>query len=208
MIPSAIVCALLTAADAGATPSLNLLAHARLMTGDAGAVNPERLTDGVEPADGELWDTQWTTRIGKSTPTDWDIGRPTRIAVMRLQADNNDIYRIEYSTEGGTWKSAWNPGAVDVPGMQTRTSLPLDIVARYIRISASGGDGLYSVGEFEVFETAADLAKEKVTIIPRAQPPPPAPFNTGHWVVVGVAAVGALYFFRARQAVAAQHRTG
>jgi hypothetical protein len=115
-----------------------------------------------------------------------------------VQADNNDTYLVTTSTDGEHWTNAWAARSVGVPGMQTRTSDTLNVNARYVRLSAEGGDSMYSVGEFELFPTTAAMVGAQLKRITPPPPPPPAPFNTHYLFVVAVAGLGAWMLHQAR----------
>ena len=67
----------------------------------------------------------------------------------KVQADNNDTYRIEYR-QGGNWVTAWDVPAVNSYGLVTRgTTLAQAITTDELRFTATGGDGYYSVTELQ-----------------------------------------------------------
>lgn len=155
------------------------------------------LSDGVASTDGDVWDNPRAALFEKNGVVEWDLGQQATIAGMRLQADNNDRYELTGSLDGEKWYPIWVAGPVDLPGVQTRTSSPLRAIARYLRLTASGGDSKYSVTELEVFDTfdAMENAPLQRVAPPPPPPPPPAPpFDTGWVVVLGSAFVLAKYF--------------
>jgi hypothetical protein len=157
------------------------------------------MADGTAPVDGDVWNSQWTAVLARDGVVEWDLGAPRRIEVMRLQADNNDTYLVASSLDGVSWTPAWVARPVGVPGLQTRTSEQLAVAARFIRLTAEGGDSMYSVGELELFETTADMVGAQLKRITPPPPPPPAPFNTAYLVVLGVAGYGAWLLHQARR---------
>jgi len=213
MSPALVVLCLLAAADGGApapastadaalaTGAGNLLLKATLLRSE-GAPNAARMADGTAPTDGDRWDTPHTAVLAARGVVEWDLGMPRPIAAARLQADNNDTYLLSGSLDGVTWGPLWVAKAVDSPGMQTRTSDPLSVRARYVRLTAEGGDSMYSVGELELFETVEDLVGAQLKRIPLPPPPkpvPPPPFDSGWLVVLGVAAYAAWLLQDARR---------
>jgi hypothetical protein len=164
-----------------------------------GAPNAIRMTDGKAPIDGDNWDTVNTAVLAASGEIVWDFSSVRHIGGLRLQADNNDTYTVSASNDGERWSTVWAAKPVGVPGMQTRTSEPLDFLARYLRVTAAGGDNLFSVGEFEAFETATAMASATVQRIVPPPPPPPPPINTGLLVVLAVAGYGAWLLNDARR---------
>ncbi len=187
-----------SSADGGATtPSANLLRAAKV-TRSEGAPHAARMADGVASEDGDVWDSPRAALLSASGAVEWDLGSPRPIAVMRIQADNNDRYLVAGSVDGTSWYPVWVAGPVELPGVQTRTSPQLQTQARYLRLTAEGGDKMYSVGELEAFETQAALDAEKLTRVKPPPPPPPAPappFNSAFFVVLGVAGLVAAYFW-------------
>lgn len=186
----------LAAADAQST---SLLRSATVLR-STGAPNVTRMTDGKAPVDGDLWDTPHTAVLAASGEVVWDLAGVRHFGALRLQADNNDTYTVAASSDGVTWAPAWVARPVGVPGMQTRTSEALDFTARYLRLTAVGGDNLFSVGELEAYETPAAMASATVQRIVPPPPPAPPPINSGLLVVLGVAGYGAWLLNDARRA--------
>lgn len=189
--------AVLASADGGARPTSNLLRTAKVTRSD-GAPNVARMADGVASEDGDTWDSPRAALLSASGTVEWDLGSPRPVAVLRIQADNNDRYLVTGSLDGTSWYPVWVAGPVELPGVQTRTSPGLSTQARYLRLRAEGGDSMYSVGELEAFESQQALDAEQLTRVKPPPPPPPAPappFNSSFLVVFGVAAVVAAYFW-------------
>lgn len=181
--------------DAGATRP-NLLRDAQVRRSD-GIANPAVLADGIASSDADVWNNPRAQVLAKTGFVEWDLGRPEIIAALRIQADNNDRYDVQGSLDGERWYPIWAAGGVDLPGVQTRTSNPLTASARFLRLTASGGDGMYSITELEVFDSVAALegARLERAALPVPPPPPPAPpFDTGWLVVLGAAALTVWYF--------------
>jgi hypothetical protein len=188
-------------ASVATTGAGNLLRRATL-TKSEGAPNAARMADGIAPTDGALWDTPDTAVLAARGVVEWDLGMVRPISAARIQADNNDSYIVSVSVDGVTWGPLWIGKPVDSPGMQTRTSDPLAARARYVRLTAEGGDSMYSVGEFELFETVEDLVGAQLKRIPLPPPPkpvPPPPFDSGWVVVLGVAGYAAWLLNEARK---------
>ncbi|MEW5740500.1 MAG: hypothetical protein AB1938_16350 [Myxococcota bacterium] len=183
--------AAISAPDASVAPTGagNVLLRATV-TRKEGAPDAQRMADGTAPTDGDLWNTPHTAILAAKGVVEWDLGLIRPIAAARIQADNNDTYLLFASIDGVTWAPLWVGKPVDPPGMQTRTSDPLSARARYVRLTAEGGDTMYSVGELELFETVEDLVGAQLKRIPLPPPPkpvPPPPFDSGFLVVFGVA---------------------
>jgi hypothetical protein len=77
----------------------------------------------------------------------YDLGAETRVACAAVDADGNDPYTIALSADGATFTPLWTAPAVPDPGMQPRAAHDLQGSGRYLRLSASGGDGVYAVAE-------------------------------------------------------------
>jgi hypothetical protein len=187
----------LASADGGAKPTSNLL-RAATMTRSEGATNAARMADGVASEDGDVWDSPRAALLSASGAVEWDLGSPRPVAVLRIQADNNDRYLVAGSLDGTSWYPVWVAGPVELPGVQTRTSPVLSTQARYLRLTAEGGDKMYSIGELEVFDSQQALDAEQLTRVrpPPGPPPAPAPpFNSSFFVVLGVAALVVAYFW-------------
>jgi hypothetical protein len=218
-----LTCLLLTLAatpvDAGAVAALdasvpeagasNLLRRATI-TRASGAPDAQRMADGTAPTDGDVWKSAHTAVLAAGGAVEWDLGvvRPVRAA--RLQADNNDTYLLSGSIDGVTWGPVWAARSVEIPGVQTRTSDPLDVQVRYLRLTAEGGDAMYSVGELEVFESVSDLVGAQLRRVPLPPPPtpvPPPPFDSGLLVVLAAAGLGAHLLRDARRRNLARKRT-
>jgi len=188
-------------ASAGSVGAGNLLRRATLLRKD-GAPDAERMADGTAPSDGDHWQTKYTAVLAPGGAVEWDLGMVRPIGAVRLQADNNDTYVLSASVDGVHFSRLWIAKTVDVPGMQTRTSEPLAAQARYLRLTAEGGDAMYSVGELEVFESVQDLVGAQLNRIPLPPPPrpvPPPPIDSGLLVTIGVAAYVAYLLQQARK---------
>ncbi len=192
----------LTADDGGvSTTRPNLLRDARVQKSD-GAPNVARMADGVASTDGDVWDSVRAAILAANGVVEWDLGQVEPIAALRIQADNNDRYLVAGSLDGTSWFPVWVAQPVELPGIQTRTSPELMMRARYLRLTAEGGDSMYSVSELEAFDTQAALVGAKLERVspPPPPPPPPAPpFDTGFLVVFGVTGLIAFYFWWAKQ---------
>lgn len=192
---------LVPAASVSAAGAGNLLRRATI-TKKQGAPNAERMADGTAPSDGDLWNTKYTAVLGATGAVEWDLGMLRPIGAARIQADNNDTYILSASVDGERWAPLWTARSVEVPGMQTRTSEPLSVEARYIRLTAVGGDSMYSVGELELFESVQELVGAKLNRIPLPPPPkpvPPPPFDSGLLVAIAAAGYGAYLLNQARK---------
>ena len=180
------------------TATKNLLSGAKLIRADK-IQNPGRMTDGTVPTDGDVWNSDFTAILGVGGVAEWDLGEVKTIAAARISADNNEPYLVEVSEDGQTYVPLWKADEADGAGMRTRQISPIEARARYVRLHAEGGDQAYSVGELELYASAAEL---EVAAPKRAAPkplePPPA-CNTTWLVVVGAAVLLFLFLRRKPQ---------
>lgn len=162
----------------------NILLRRTPTTGQ-GIDGPQRMTDGVVANDGEAWDMPGAPTFGPDAFVEWDLGAPTRIHGAALQGDNNDLYTVSVSEDGASWRPLWAAPPADGPGLRTRSTDSLDSTARFVRLSASGGDTRYSVSEFELL--GEDTGASELT---RARWVPRRPLEIESiWLLVGAAAV-------------------
>jgi hypothetical protein len=105
------------------------------------------LTDSLFSLDGDFWLTDISSRFrDESAYAIYDLGGPQPIRCVFLQGDNNDFYQIDGSINGDHFFPMYVGPPLDGPGMRTRTD-KIVATARYIRITAHGGDGLYALSE-------------------------------------------------------------
>jgi hypothetical protein len=136
-------------ATAAAQPQ-NLLVGRR-PTNSNGVKNAVRLTDGILSNEGDEWLTDVTARFSSSRSfVEYDLGSPQALRCVMVQADNNDVYFMSGSLDGQDWRQIWRVGAEVGAGMRVR-SVQLDATVRYLRLSATGGDALYSVSEIAAY---------------------------------------------------------
>jgi hypothetical protein len=184
------------ASSAVSTTRPSLLRTARVTRAD-GAPFAARLGDGVASTDGDVWDNPRAAILAAKGAIEWDLERVERISAFRIQADNNDRYIVSGSIDGARWAPIWVAQAVELPGVQTRTSPEFVAEARFLRLTAEGGDSMYSITELEVFDSMAALAGAQLERIAPPPPPPPAPpppFDSGWLVVLGVTGAIVAYF--------------
>lgn len=185
----------------------NLLRAAKVTRAD-GCPNAARMADGVASTDGDVWDSPRAALLAAGGAVEWDLGTVERVAALRIQADNNDRYVLSGSIDGARWTPIWIAQPVELPGVQTRTSPELSTETRFLRLTAEGGDSMYSIAELELFDTQAALLGAQLERIAPPPPPPPAPaplFDTGFLIVFGVTGLGVAYFLwvKARNRAAA-----
>lgn len=179
------------------TGATNLLAGAAVRR-EEGVTNAAVIRDGKATWEGDNWDSPGTSVIGKAGVVEWDLGESKPVAAALLQADNNDDYLLEASDDGTTWRVLWRAPPDSLAGLRTRTTKQLTGTARFLRLSASGGDGLFSLSELGVYATAAEIATDPWTRRPRP-PPPDVPLDRGWFVLAALTALLVWYASSRRQ---------
>ena len=116
-----------------------------------GAKHVSRMTDGLIASEGDFWRTDLTSVVAGDGVVLWDLGKAVDINCGVLQGDNNDFYELTGSEDGKTFSPLWSAGPMPKAGMQLRQNQHIDKKARFIRLTARGGDGFYSVGEVALF---------------------------------------------------------
>ncbi len=155
------------------------------------------MRDGVVAWDGDVWDGALSAVLGPGAVIEWDLGRTVALDAVYLQADNNDVYVLSTSQDGISWSPLWTGQPHDVPGLQSRRAEGLGRYGRYLRLTAEGGDGLYSVSELMVFSASADLSPAVAAA--RSTRPPrqaPASCDPGLEIVAFVVALIAFVLWR------------
>lgn len=123
------------------------------------------LTDGRMVDQGAAWDSEacvyWTSSNTRFTI---DLGEVRTVRGVVVQVDNNDDYAVDGSADGKTWRRLFTvrggDGALD-DGMDTFSTIQDDLYylksadfkpanIRYLKLYATGGDGMYSAAEFRV----------------------------------------------------------
>jgi spermidine synthase len=187
--------------------------------------SPALVTDGAVVADGAQWDGPAGVRLeGAAGSITYDLGKPTSVSAIHLQADANDSYRITGSLDGqsGTFKQLIQaPNVVDRGhGMRSRSLQFAPETVRYIRVGEAEGDNAFSISEFAAYCKAPSPFPPTMKVLEApmaAQPIPPGetgipeagaaplspigPFEIG--LVVAIILVGGVVWTRRRAAGAA-----
>jgi hypothetical protein len=130
------------------------------------AQHVSRMTDGFVSNDGGFWRTDVTSFMPAGSSVTWDLGEVKPISCAYLQGDNNDTYELEGSDDGRIFSHLWSASPVpNKAGMQPRTAQKVDGRARYVRLTARGGDGSYSIGEVALFSDCS--AEWPPRLVPR-----------------------------------------
>lgn len=134
-------------------------------TKSQGLRREERLTDNVIAPRGDFWKSELTTIFSSSAAfAEWDLGKPTPVQSIYLVGDDNDTYTVSVSDDGQTFRTYWEGRPVGGGGLQPRFVEGLTGSARYVRVSAQGGDGSFSLAEFQVFSAKPDTWPPKPVV--------------------------------------------
>ena len=185
--------AIVFALPALAAQPTNLLSKAQLRRGD-NVQNPARMIDGIAPVEGEVWNSDFSGIVGPEGVAEWDLGASTHVEGALIQGDNNDTYVLTGSEDGVTFTPVWRAGSVEGAGMRIRSTAELNTNLRYLRLTAEGGDKMYSVGEIVLLGAASDVKSYDIARKDKPRDPPPG-LNTS-WLVVGAVVILLILFLR------------
>lgn len=90
-------------------------------------------------------------RTGTGAALTADLGRVYPLKYAEIQADHNDVYHVDYSTDRVSWAPWVDFPTVSAGGLQTRSSPNNLISARYLRVYPTSGDGKYSISELRPY---------------------------------------------------------
>ena len=158
--------------------------------------NVERLTDGERALEGTPWTSEAAAsfRQGRAYAL-FDLGEVTPIEAAYLQGDNNDQFIIEISEDGAHFTTLWRAPAKSAQGLRARWASGLGASARFVRLSAIGGDSWVSVSELQVFSATPAVWPPRVSL--RIEMTSPVLARLG-LLLFGVMAVSAVLFHRRR----------
>ncbi len=141
--------AVATATPAAPTPTPIPVASAN-DTPDFGTAS--LILDGVYAPEGTSWTDSRAVKLNtvNTSILTIDYGQTISVSRIKVQADCNDTYQVQYSANGSSWSNLYLLPTTTCPGLRTRDSGTFtSVTARYIRIYATGGDGAYSVSEVQ-----------------------------------------------------------
>jgi hypothetical protein len=107
------------------------------------------LPEGTQWNSGSWWWDQDPSVNSSPVVTTIYLTHPFTLYGLTIQADNNDVYRIEY-WDGGAWQLAWDAPSVLGWGLMTRSSGTLPgITTDRLQITAVAGDNYYAISEIQ-----------------------------------------------------------
>jgi hypothetical protein len=116
-----------------------------------GVTHVDRLTDGITSAPDDPPRTELSSVFASSDAfVVYDLGSETAVACAAVIADGDDRYTIALSRDGEKFTPLWSAPATEDRGMQPRAAHDLHGAGRWLRLTASGGDGAYAVSELAV----------------------------------------------------------
>ena len=97
-----------------------------------------------------------------------DLGQATSLCGVasgcnppKIQADNDDTYHVDYSTDGKAWASLGNFPTTGGSGLHTRvlsgSGFPANFSARYVAVYATSGGNTFAISELQLWDTANKL---------------------------------------------------
>lgn len=107
------------------------------------------VADGLCASEGTVWSApvavRWTDPVAYARI---DLVSVHEVDGLLFQGDNNDRYLVEGSLDGFSYRELWWVPSDPKPGLRTRrVAFGRSERVRYLRVTASFGDGRYSVSE-------------------------------------------------------------
>ncbi|NRR30356.1 PEP-CTERM sorting domain-containing protein [Oxalobacteraceae bacterium] len=125
--------------------------------GDGVLAAPSSVTDGLFLPTNTQWNlgtVYWTGSYGADSVT-IDLLQAASVNSLYLQADNNDDYRVQYRDTANVWHDLVTISPHRSVGMDYGSAaLGAPVLASAFMITAVGGDGAFSVSEFQAFGSA------------------------------------------------------
>ena len=141
------------------------LVHGKPPTKQVGLRRELALTDNVIAPRGDFWKSELTTIFSSSESfAEWDLGQVTPITAVYLHGDDNDSYIVTVSDDGQTFRPLWEGRPVGGGGLQPRFIDKLQGSGRFVRVTASGGDGSFALSELQIFSKTPDTWPPKPTV--------------------------------------------
>lgn len=184
---------------AGECSGVNLLAGLRPLAAEGAEGDVAVVTDGKVVPEGAAWRVEPSLVLAPSgARLTWDLGSDATLTALLLQADANDVYPIETSRDGERWDPLVKVSPVaEGNGLRTRALRTASRAARFVRLSADGGDGAYAVAELQLFCRPPDPFPPSLEVVAAPLAEVPEPFVLGwndrssRWWELALALAGA-----------------
>jgi hypothetical protein len=129
----------------------NLAAH-KAVKANGYMGNPTVITDDEVTPEGQRWNVPEAVVLGRTiSNVAIDLGGEYEVRNLVVQADNDDSYWVDASTDGTNWRPLWRAGPAVGSGLRTRSGEVSPVATRYLRLRGEGGDGYYSVAELRAY---------------------------------------------------------
>jgi hypothetical protein len=128
------------------------IVRGKLPVGSRAVTQVKRLTDGIAAKAGDPGRTDLTSALTSADAfVTWDLGAETAVRCALVDADGDDRYHLTLSSDGATFTPLWTAEPDPDRGQQLRAGRDLKGTGRYLRLSATGGDGRWSVSELSAW---------------------------------------------------------
>ncbi|MEO8196678.1 MAG: hypothetical protein ABI689_08145 [Thermoanaerobaculia bacterium] len=175
LLLSAFLAATAGASTSGDCPGISLLAGLRPSLTQQVEGEVARLTDGQVAPEGGVWNSELAVRMFNSaTVVTFDLGGDRTLRSLLVQADANDTYLIEGSSDGiGFTRLGEIPSLAGQHGLRSRALRIAPTTVRSLRVSSSSGDGRASISEVQAFCTDPGAWEPRLQVIdtPAARTP-------------------------------------
>jgi hypothetical protein len=124
----------------------------KLPMAERGVTQVKRFTDGIAAKPGDPARTDLTSALTSADAfVTWDLGAVVPVRCALIDADGDDRYQISLSYDLVTFTPLWTAEPDEDRGQQLRAGRGLTGSGRYLRLSAAGGDGKWTVSELSAW---------------------------------------------------------
>jgi hypothetical protein len=110
------------------------------------------LTDEAVVPEGSSWDSGPAMILDTSASSvTFDLGEPTIVTAMVVQADANDSYVVWGSVDGNAYQELGHIPVIPNHGLRTRVLDFPGATVRYLRVGGGSGDGFFSFSEVAAY---------------------------------------------------------
>ena len=121
-------------------------------------VDGTRQPEGTQWNNGSFWWDQDSSVNSNQVTWELQLNKKFSINQLKIQADDNDSYLVEY-WNGSGWQSIFNVPAVFSFGLVTRDSGTFGTIhTDRFRFTATGGDNYYALSQFEAYGAVPEPA--------------------------------------------------